>query len=72
MPPLSGLLSSENSEGGGFGGQGGKCKGGWEKDEGLGRTGTRMGGRRSTMRKEEEEEVKERNMTMSENKRGKM
>ena len=31
-----------------------------------------MGGRRSTMRKEEEEEVKERNMTMSENKRGKM
>ena len=34
---------------------------------------TRMGGRRSTMRKEEEEEeAKERNMTMSENKRGKM
>ena len=30
---------------------------------------TRMGGRRSTMRKEEEE-AKERNMTMSENKRG--
>ena len=43
-----------------------------KRTRGSGEPWTRMGGRRSTMRKEEEEEAKERNMTMSGKKRGKM
>ena len=68
----------DDEEGGGGGGEGEKhddereqtgenVKEDGKRTKGLGGTGTRMGGGRSTTRKEKEEEVKERNMTMSEN-----